>query len=254
MKKHLRSGVRAGCFLAACAACAQFMAHPLFTLCGLPPLHAAAAAGYCQIEAWGMLPVVLFQTFRLSLSGTNLFAPLVYAIVLSNVANVAMNDVLIFGSEGVLGSMLTPFLGGGVIPAMGLDGAAWATTASRWILLASLLLFARKPLAKRDAFRGPLHRRGDVASAATLMRQGLPIGGQMLLEFGAFATMQIFAGRCGTTEAAGHAIIQARSIFTPVPIRPRLRGARRSLRKDFSSRRAFLSAHPSLSINLIVSS
>jgi hypothetical protein len=42
------------------------------------------------------------------------------------------------------------------------------------------------------------------------MRQGLPIGGQMLLEFGAFATMQIFAGRCGTTEAAGHAIIQAR--------------------------------------------
>ena len=225
------------------------MAHPLFTLCGLPPLHAAAAAGYCQIEAWGMLPVVLFQTFRLSLSGTNLFAPLVYAIVLSNVANVAMNDVLIFGSEGVLGSMLTPFLGGCVIPAIGLDGAAWATTASRWILLASLLLFARKPLAKRDAFRGPLHRRGYVASAATLMRQGLPIGGQMLLEFGAFATMQIFAGRCGTTEAAGHAIIQARSIFTPVPIRPRLRGARRSLRKDFSCRRAFLSAHPSLSIN-----
>ena len=174
VKKHLRSGVRAGVLPRRVRGRARSSWRTRSSRCaGCRRCTRRRRRGYCQIEAWGMLPVVLFQTFRLSLSGTNLFAPLVYAIVLSNVANVAMNDVLIFGSEGVLGSMLTPFLGGGVIPAMGLDGAAWATTASRWILLASLLLFARKPLAKRDAFRGPLHRRGDVASAATLIAAGL---------------------------------------------------------------------------------
>jgi hypothetical protein len=40
-----------------------------------------------------------------------------------------------------------------------------------------------------------------------LVRQGLPIGGQMLAEFGAFAAMSLIAGRGGTTNAAAHAII-----------------------------------------------
>ena len=37
------------------------------------------------------------------------------------------------------------------------------------------------------------------AVAVGLVRQGLPIGGQMLAEFGAFAAMSLIAGRGGTT-------------------------------------------------------
>ena len=100
-------------------------------------------------------------------------------------------------------------LGGAVsVPAMGLQGAAWATTLSRWFLLGFLLFFSRKPLRERGAFSGPLHKAGDWRRAARFVRQGLPIGGQMLAEFGAFAAMGLIAGRCGTTAAAGHAIIQ----------------------------------------------
>ena len=56
----------------------------VFTLCGQPPAHAAAAAHYCHTEAWGILPILLFQTFRLSLAGTNKFAALVWAIACAN--------------------------------------------------------------------------------------------------------------------------------------------------------------------------
>ena len=143
-----------------------------------------------------MLPAVLFQSFRLSLMGTNLFGTLVFAVATANVVNVGLNHVLINGVS----------LAG--IPAMGLQGAAWATTLCRWLLLVFLLLYAREPLRERGAFSGPLHRTGDWRRAAALIRQGLPIGGQMFAEFCAFAAMSLIAGRCGTTQAAGHAIIQ----------------------------------------------
>ena len=40
---------------------------PLFAACGLPVEHANAAALYCRVGAWGFLPTVMFQCFRLSL-------------------------------------------------------------------------------------------------------------------------------------------------------------------------------------------
>ena len=69
IKQHLRSGMRASLFLAAGGMLTMLGAGPLFALCGQPLEHAAAAAAYCRVEAWGMLPTVLFQTFRLSLMG-----------------------------------------------------------------------------------------------------------------------------------------------------------------------------------------
>jgi hypothetical protein len=136
VKKHLRSGIRASFVLAAGAMITMLGAEPLFHLCGQPAAHAAAAAAYCRVEAWCMLPAVLFQTFRLSLMGTNLFGTLVSAVATANVVNVAMNYILINGVT----------VAGLVIPAMGLQGAAWATTLSRWFLLAFLMYFSRKPL------------------------------------------------------------------------------------------------------------
>ena len=92
VKQHLRSGMRASVVLAALAMLTMQGVQPLFTLCGQPAAHAAAAAAYCRIEAWCMLPAVLFQTFRLSLMGTNLFGTLVSAVATANLVNVALNQ------------------------------------------------------------------------------------------------------------------------------------------------------------------
>ena len=198
--RYLHSGIRAAFLLAALGSLAMLGAEPLFTLCGQPAALAAAAAHYCRVEAFGILPVLIFQTFRLSLVGTNHFGPLVAAVGCANVLNVFLNQVLINGVAALN------------IPASGLTGAAWATVASRWALFFLVSFFARVPLAERGAARGVLDvflqpRRGW-NRAMRLLRQGLAIGAQMFLEFGAFAAMSLIAGRCGATAAAGHAIIQ----------------------------------------------
>lgn len=88
VRRHLRSGTRASVILAAVAVLVMMGAEPLFTLCGQPAAHAAAAGAYCRVEAWGLLPTVWFQTLRLSLMGTNVFGSLVSAVAIANVVNV----------------------------------------------------------------------------------------------------------------------------------------------------------------------
>ena len=211
---YLRYGVRAAVILAIFGSFVMNGALWVFTLCGQPPAHAAAAAHYCHTEAWGILPILLFQTFRLSLAGTNKFSALVWAIACANAVNVALNKVFIDGAfvPSVLG--FPAFM----IEAHGLHGAAWATVASRWILFTLLVRFARKPLAERHALTSvrlalasnPFGRaaREDWRGAWEVLRRGWAIGAQMFVEFGAFAGMSLIAGRCGTVHAAGHAIIQ----------------------------------------------
>ena len=233
--RWLRAGVRASFILALLGSLAMLAAEPSFLFFGQPSAHAAAAARYCRVEAFGILPVLLFQTCRLSLQGTDAFAPLVRAVLVANALNVAMNRALIDG-VAALG-----------VPAMGLDGAAWATVCSRWSLLILVLAFAKDRLGgrflrgmrlgghlldgkeehnHRDEKHVPRHhlppRRGDHSHvfrallfsargwsrAFTLLRHGASIGAQMFVEFGAFAAMSLMAGRCGSTEAAAHAVAQ----------------------------------------------
>ena len=233
--RWLRAGVRASFILALLGSLAMLAAEPSFLFFGQPSAHAAAAARYCRVEAFGILPVLLFQTCRLSLQGTDAFAPLVRAVLVANALNVAMNRALIDG-VAALG-----------VPAMGLDGAAWATVCSRWSLLILVLAFAKDRLGgrflrgmrlgghlldgneehiHRDEKHVPRHhlapRRGHHSHvfrallfsargwsrAFTLLRHGASIGAQMFVEFGAFAAMSLMAGRCGSTEAAAHAVAQ----------------------------------------------
>ena len=95
--RWLRAGVRASFILALLGSLAMLAAEPSFLFFGQPSAHAAAAARYCRVEAFGILPVLLFQTCRLSLQGTDAFAPLVRAVLVANALNVAMNRALIDG-------------------------------------------------------------------------------------------------------------------------------------------------------------
>ena len=200
VKRHLRSGLyaaaalSAGCTLIMCLAVA-----PLYALCGQPVALAAAAAHYCHIEAWGILPVLVFQAIRLSLMGTNVFAPLVSAIAIANATNAALNQVLINGAS----------VAGITVPAFGLTGAAWSTVTSRWILLILTCAFAAKELRDREAFKWARESIGSACERACgIVKRSAPIGSQMLMEFGAFMAIGLIAGRCGMTQAAGHAIVQ----------------------------------------------
>jgi multidrug resistance protein, MATE family len=149
-----------------------------------------AAAGYIRISIWGVLPFLGFVVLRQSLQALHRLRPIVVTIVVANAANVFLNWVLVYGNLGV--------------PALGSDGSAWATAASRWLMALLLLWLARDELIRRLV---PMRREAlALVPLARMMRIGVPIGLQHLLEVGAFGVIGLLMGTLGTAEIAAHQV------------------------------------------------
>ena len=161
------------------------------------------AADYAVRLAPGVLPFFVFVVFRQSLQSMRLTAAILIAILLANLANAWLNWVLIFGRLGM--------------PALGVSGSAWATTASRWLLALILLGLTYRRL---TPYLWPIRPEVlDPLPLRRMLRIGLPIGGQMVLEFGAFALVALMMGWLGTSEMAGHQVaINLASLTFMVPL------------------------------------
>jgi MATE family multidrug resistance protein len=161
------------------------------------------AAAYALRLAPGVLPFFVFIVFRQSLQAMRLTAAIVIAIVAANVVNALLNWLLIFGHFGV--------------PAMGIAGSAWATTLSRWLLAILLLALVHRRVAP---YLWPIRREiWESAPLGRMVRLGVPIGCQYLLEFGAFALVALMMGWLGTNAMAGHQIaINLASLTFMVPL------------------------------------
>jgi MATE family, multidrug efflux pump len=166
------------------------LAAPVFALARQPAEVVPLAAAYAVRTAPGTLPFLLFIVFRQSLQSMGRTAPIVAAILGANLANGALNWAFIFGHFG--------------FPAMGVVGSAWATSISRGLLILTLWLAARRQL---NPLLFPLRREiWQLEPLGRMLRLGLPIGAQHVLEFGAFAFVALMMGWIGTREMAGHQI------------------------------------------------
>lgn len=178
---------------------------PVLALLQQPEEVVPAAEVYTHIVIPGVLPFMLFTVWRQTLQALHRLRPLVAAIILANVFNAVLNRVLIFGGWGV--------------PAMGVAGAAWATTICRWLmflLVAGLAWRAMRP------YLWPIRREAiQLELLWRVVRLGLPIGGHMWLEFAAFAVVLLLMGRLGTSELAAHNIaihLAALTFMVPVAL------------------------------------
>jgi MATE family multidrug resistance protein len=166
------------------------IAAPVFRLARQPGEVIPDAAAYALVTAPGVLPFLLFVVFRQSLQALGRTAPIVGAIIGANLCNVLLNWLLIYGHWG--------------FPAMGVVGSAWATTFSRGLLAVGLWAAARKEL---GPLMWPLRREiWQWVPLARMLRLGVPVGAQHVLEFGAFALVALMMGWMGTREMAGHQI------------------------------------------------
>jgi multidrug resistance protein, MATE family len=161
------------------------------------------AAAYATWLAPGVFPFFVFLVFRQSLQSMRRTAPIMVAIVVANLANAFLNWVLIFGNLGA--------------PALSVVGSALATTASRWLLAGILLLLSWRQLGE---YLRPVRREvWELAPLGRMLRLGIPIGCQYVLEFGAFATVALMMGWMGTREMAGHQVaINLASLSFMVPL------------------------------------
>jgi multidrug resistance protein, MATE family len=168
-----------------------------------PPEIIPDAAAYATRLSPGVFPFFLFLVFRQSLQSMRRTSAIMIGIVVANLANAFLNWVLIFGHLGA--------------PALGVTGSAWATTVSRWLLAGVLLLLGWRYLGK---YLHPIHREvWQLAPLGRMLRLGIPIGCQYVLEFGAFATVALMMGWIGTREMAGHQVaINLASLSFMVPL------------------------------------
>lgn len=161
------------------------------------------ASMYVLICLPGLLPFNAFLVFRQLLQALGQVRAIVTTIVLCNLANAALNWVLIFGNLGA--------------PRLGVAGAALASTISRTLLLVVLVALSWRTLwtylhpVRRAVFeRAPLMR---------MLRLGLPIGAAQELEVAYFGGLIILMGLLGTISVAAHQVaINLASLAFMVPV------------------------------------
>lgn len=157
---------------------------------GIDPAVLGLTRSYVRIVAWSALPLLLYAAFRRYLQGMGIVRPVTVALIAANIVNVFVNWMLIFGNLGA--------------PALGVDGAAWATVLSRVAMAGSLLA----TILYVDRGHGPVFkvRRLEWAWFTRLLTLGTPAATQVTLEVGAFAAATALAGRLAPNSLAAHQI------------------------------------------------
>ena len=157
---------------------------------GLHPAVLAQAKLYLWAAAWGTPALLAYAALRRYLQGMGLVRPIMLALVTANLVNVVANWTLVFGRLG--------------FPALGVEGAGWATTASRCYMAGFLLVFTIRHDLRNDGglLRTSLAPR--FGAVARMFRLGLPAAFQVTLEVGVFAAVTTLAGTLDPVSLAAH--------------------------------------------------
>lgn len=157
-----------------------------------PPEVTAAAVDYLIIVGWSILPVMLASSIKNFAEARDHPWQPMFILLGGVLLNIFLNWVLIYGNLGA--------------PAMGLEGAAWATLISRISTLAGMVWwgFQKHELTlEPKAWKGPVFEKNGYAP---LLRIGLPSGIQLLMEVGAFSAAAVMAGWISSSALAAHQI------------------------------------------------
>jgi len=177
-------------------------AEPVLRLLRQPEEVIPTAAAYARVCAPGVPAFFAFLVLRQTLQARQRLRPVVAAILATNLVNLGLDWVLVFGVPGV-------------IPSLGAVGSAWASTACRFLLAAWLLVVLAREIPVWPRRLEPVAWRPLLA----LLRLGAPIGVQFQLEFAAFGVIALLMGLLGTVEMAAHQVaLNLASLTFMVPL------------------------------------
>lgn len=205
MRRTLRAGFWGAVLAAIPGMVLLWNGGAVLRLLGQDPALADAAQEFMRAVLWGIIPFGLFLTLRgLMAAMERPWAPLVIG-VLAVPLNALLGWVLIFGNLGA--------------PALGVQGAGIAGAVADSFMFAALaLVVARDRQLRRYRFFGRLWRL-DLSRLGKVLRLGLPISAQMLLEIGLFSAVGLVMGAFGAGAVAAHAIaLQIASTTFAIPL------------------------------------
>jgi MATE family multidrug resistance protein len=162
-------------------------------LLGQEPAVAELAARYNLYKAPTAPAFLIYSALRQYLQGRTLMAPATWVIWIANIVHALLNWGLIFGHLG--------------LPALGIEGAAIASSITTTLMVAGLVLWIRVFRLHRGAWR-PWNRAClTPVGLAQVARLGLPVGAQLSLEACAFSLSTLMAGWLGREALASHQIV-----------------------------------------------
>ena len=148
---------------------------------------------YLHAAAWSFLPALMFTVLRS------------YTASLSRVTAVMVITLTAVGLNAILTYSLVFGVWG--LPALGIKGAGWATTAVNWIMLLSMLIYtARSEGLRRYRVYQNLFDL-DITECWQIVRLGLPLGGIALLEGGLFMAIAVLMGTIGVYALAANQVV-----------------------------------------------
>jgi MATE family multidrug resistance protein len=191
--QFLQDGFLLCTLLGLALALAGFISSYFLEYFGQDPAVAAEAKSYVQIMSASIFPLMIYQAYRQYAEGlSDTMSPMVVSVV-SNLANVGMNYIFIFGHFG--------------IEPMGLFGAGLSTLISRCMMPVIILYLIRK-----STFGFQWHF--EWAGIKRMLKIGVPSGMQYVFEVGAFAAAGIMIGWLGPVPQAAHNIALNLSAIT----------------------------------------
>ena len=167
-------------------------AKPLMYIMDQPEEVVDLAIPYLDLVAFSLVPLIVFQAFKQFSDGLSLTKYPMYATIVANLLNVAINYVLIFGKFG--------------FPEMGIVGAAVGTLVSRFVMVGYLWWL----LAKREKSKAYVTNiKFFVLSKQPIKKLsnlGLPSAMQMFFEVGIFTAAIWLSGTLGANAQAANQI------------------------------------------------
>ncbi|MDO9038253.1 MAG: MATE family efflux transporter, partial [Lutibacter sp.] len=169
-----------------------FLLKPILYHLDQPEEVVVLAIPYYEIVALSMLPLMIFQGFKQFADGLSETKYSMYATIITNIVNVVLNFVLIYGFW--------------IFPKLGLVGAALGTLISRIVMVVFLYLVMKKK--KKFAVYMNRLKFGELKSSIFLKitKLGLPTALQMLFEVGLFTASVLLAGTLGAYPQAANQI------------------------------------------------
>ena len=191
-----KSSFKHGLFLCTILSLALFLmiilAKPLMYLMKQPDEVVVLAKPYLDLVAFSLVPLIIFQAFKQFSDGMSMTKEPMYATILANVINVALNYVLIFGKFGC--------------PQLGIVGAAVGTLVSRFIML----FFLWWLLTKREKSKAFVTNIKIVVLENRMIKKivglGLPSAMQMFFEVAIFTAAIWLSGLLGKNAQAANQI------------------------------------------------
>ena len=159
---------------------------------GQPDAVVKLAVPYYLLLVASLFPMLFFYSFKQFLEGVGNTKIAMFITLASNLINIVLNYLLIFGKMG--------------FPELGLNGAGIATLIARLLMPVMLIPVIIRNKQFRKEFRFAYHARIQSQKLKKIFAVGLPIGLQIIIEVSTFSLGAIMMGWISKEALAAHQV------------------------------------------------